>query len=88
MYRVETVGEDIDASIEALPPEFLEAFAELRVALEVSPRSVGRPYVATNPGGSRTASFGPQDRGLVLYVVQEHERVVAIWQVTVYPDLD
>lgn len=85
MYRVETVGNDIDASIAALPAEFLTAFAELRVALEVAPWTVGHPYVATNPGGSRTASFGPQDRGLVLYVVQEHERVVAIWQVTLWP---
>lgn len=88
MYRVETVGDDIDASIEALPEDFLASFAELRVALEVSPWSVGRPYVASNPNGSRTASFGPGDRGMVLYVVQEHEQVVAIWQVTVVPDLD
>lgn len=85
MYRVETGGEDIDASIEALPPEFLPAFAELRAALEVAPWTVGRPYVATNPAGSRTASFGPQERGMLLYVVQEHDRVVAIWQVALWP---
>jgi hypothetical protein len=88
MYRVETVGEDIDAAIEALPEDLLAAFAELRVALEVSPRTVGRPYVAANPSGSRTASFGPGDRGMVLYVVQEREQVVAIWQVTALADLD
>lgn len=85
MYRVQTVGEDIDEAVEALPAEFLTAFAELRATLEVAPWTVGRPYVAANPGGSRTASFGPQDRGLVLYVVQERDRVVAIWQVTLLP---
>ena len=40
MYRVETVGVDIDAAIAALPSELLPAFAELRVALEVAPWGV------------------------------------------------
>lgn len=89
MYDVRVVGEDVAEVIEALPAEFLVAFAELQVALEVSPRSVGQPYVATNPGGSRTVVFGPGGRGLVLFVVEDvTRRVVWLWQVTVAPDLD
>ena len=87
MYRVETVGEDVDAAISALPIGLLSAFAELRVALEVAPWDIGRPYVASNPGGSRTASFGPEDRGMVLYAVEEQQQLVLLWQVTIYPDL-
>lgn len=88
MYRVEPVGDDIAAAIEALPPEFLDAFAELRVALEVSPRSVGEPYHPANPGGSRTATFGPYGRGLVVYAVEDSDRrMVWLWMVTVAPDL-
>ena len=87
MYRVETVGEDVDTSIQALPSDLLSAFAELRVALEVAPWNIGRPYVVSNPDGSRTASFGPEDRGMVLYAVEELQQLVLIWQVTVYPDL-
>ena len=58
------------------------------MALEVAPWGVGKPYVVANPSGSRTASFGPGGRGMVLFVVQEYEQIVAIWQVTVYPDLE
>ncbi|PVZ11028.1 hypothetical protein [Actinomycetospora cinnamomea] len=85
MYRVETVGEDIDAAIDALPRDFVPAFDDLRSSLQEAPWDIGRPYVASNPRGSRTATFGPEGRGLVLYVVQERERVVALWQVTVAP---
>jgi hypothetical protein len=48
VYRVEPVGEDITSAIDALPPDFLPAFAEVRVALEVSPWSIGQPYNPTN----------------------------------------
>ena len=88
MYRVETLGDDIDAAIAALPSELLPAFAELRVALEVAPWGVAEPYVAANPSVSRMASFGPGGRGMVLFVVQDYEQVVALWQVTAYADLD
>jgi hypothetical protein len=87
VYDVRPVGEDIAEAVDALPAAFLSAFAELRVALEVSPRTVGQPYVASNPGGSRTASFGPGERGLVLFVVEDLARqVVWLWQVTVAPE--
>ena len=85
MHRVETVGDDTDASVEALPPEFLAAFAELRAALEVAPWTgraalevapwTGRAALRgrRTPSGSRTAIFGPQERAMVLYVVGEHD---------------
>ena len=89
MYEVHPVGDDVADAIAALPVELLEGFAELRVALEVSPRTVGDPYVATNPNGSRTAQFGPRGRGLALFVVEDRARsVVWLWQVTVAPDVD
>jgi hypothetical protein len=69
VYDVRSVGEDVAEAIDALPAEFLQAFAELALALEVSPRSVGQPYSARNPEGSRTVVFGPGGRGLVLFVV-------------------
>jgi hypothetical protein len=63
MYTVEPVGDDIDASIAALPPELLEDFAELRAALDVSPWTVGRPLVPTNPEGLRVATIGAAGTG-------------------------
>lgn len=88
MYEVQPVGDDVVDAIAALPADFLKDFAELRVALEVSPRSVGRPYVPTNPNGSRTVLFGPRGRGLVLFVVEDRARtVVWLWQVSIAPDL-
>lgn len=88
MYRVETVGPDVDAAVDALPPELLAAFAELRTTFEVAPWDVGQPYVASTPFGSRTAIFGPADRGLVLYAVNDRERVVVLWQIVIAPDLE
>ena len=88
MFDVRPVGEDIVAAIAALAADFLAAFAELHLALEVAPWSTGRPYVRTNPTGSRSVTFGPEGRGLVVYVVEDRERrVVWLWQVTVGPDL-
>lgn len=82
MYVVETVGDDIDASIAALPAELLDDFAELRAALEVSPWTVGRPLVPTNPGGLRLAMIGPAGTGQVVFHVLERERIVPIVQVS------
>jgi hypothetical protein len=89
VYVVRTVGEDVDAAVAALPREFLVTFAELRVALEVAPHDVGRPYVSSNPNGSRAATFGPGGRGLAIFVIEELARqVVWLWQITVAPDAD
>ncbi|GLZ48890.1 hypothetical protein Acsp06_50750 [Actinomycetospora sp. NBRC 106375] len=48
VYVVETVGEDVDDSIAALPPDLQAAFAELLAALEISPRTV-TPLVPSDP---------------------------------------
>jgi hypothetical protein len=85
MYRVEAVGEDVDAAIEALSYEFMTGFHELQAKLRETPWDVGRPYVAGNPRGSRTATFGPENRGLVLYAVHDRDRLVVLWQVAVVP---
>ena len=88
MYRVVPVGEDISAVIDALPTNFLADFAELRAALEVAPWSVGEPYHPANPTGSRAATFGPDERGLVVYAVEDSDRrVVWLWSVLVAPSL-
>ncbi|MCD2186631.1 hypothetical protein [Actinomycetospora soli] len=87
MYRVEPVGEDIAAAIDDLPERFPAAFAELRVALEVAPWSVGEPYHPANPSGSRSAAFGPDERGLVVFAVEDRDRrVVWLWSVLVAPE--
>ena len=84
MYRVEPAGEDVSAAIDALPSELLPAFAEIRAALEVSPWTVGWPYVADNPTGMRIADFGGAAPATVFYGVIERDRLVALIQVTVY----
>lgn len=81
MYRVEPVGPDVEASIEALPSALLTDFAELWAALEVSPSTVGTPLVPSNPTGLRVATIGPDGTGQVVYHVIERERLVPIVQV-------
>lgn len=76
MYRVEPVGEDVTAAIDALPRELQPDFEELRAALEATPRSVGAPYVPSNPTGMRIATFGVQGRGMLLYGVIDRDHVV------------
>jgi hypothetical protein len=69
VYRIEPVGPDVEASVEALVPALLADFAEPRAALEVSPWTVGTPLVPANPTG-------------VVYHVIERERLVTNVQVT------
>ena len=89
MFRVKPVGEDIAAAIAAIPADFLAAFAELRAALEVSPWTVGDPYNPANPGGSRAAIFGPDGRGLAVFVVEDSDRrTVWLCTVIVTPDVE
>lgn len=79
MYRVEPVGDDVQASIDALPAELLTEFAELRVALEVSPTTVGQPYKLSNPGGGlRSVTFGPGGCVTVVFGVIDYLRLVSI----------
>lgn len=89
MFEVRPVGDDIAAAIDALPGEFFNPFLELRAALEVSPSTIGRPYNPENPEGSRSTTFGPHGRGLLVFAVEDSDRqVVWLWLVTVAPDID
>ncbi|MBA3742589.1 hypothetical protein [Sporichthya sp.] len=76
---------DHDASvqeqIDALPPEALAAFAELRVVLETAPWS-GSPYHSEDPDRPvRAHAFGTA--GLAVYLVMERQRrvqlVLVLW---------
>ena len=88
VYSVDPVGEDIAPAIDALPRDFLTAFAEVRTALEVAPWSVGQPYNPVNPAGSRSATFGPDARGLVIYSIEDSDRrIVWLWAVLLAPEL-
>lgn len=58
-------------------------FEQLRAALESAPRSVGEPYVPSNPAGMRIATFGVGGRGMLLYSVIDHDRLVMPVQLTV-----
>ena len=79
MYRIEPVGDDIATAIAAMPTEFLAAF---------SPWSVGDPYNPANLHGSRAATFGPDDRGLVVYAIEDSDRrTVWLWTVIITPDI-
>jgi hypothetical protein len=84
VYRVEPVGEDVTAAIDALPADLLADFAEVRAALEVSPWTVGWPYAADNPAGMRIAEFGRSGTATVVFGVIERERLVTVLQVAVF----
>lgn len=64
-----------DDHVGTVPDDLLAEFAEVRAALELSPRRVGRPWVATNPSGLRVVTFGAGRAALVFGVI-EHERRV------------
>jgi hypothetical protein len=64
----------------ALPRELLAGFAELRVALEVAPWSVGAPLVPTNPEGLRRVAFGVRGRAQLVFGVIERDRLVSLLQ--------
>jgi hypothetical protein len=54
----------------------------------VSPWTVGDPYNPANSGGSRAAIFGPDGRGLAVFVVEDSDRrTVWLWTVIVTPDV-
>ncbi|MEJ2869079.1 hypothetical protein WCD74_14995 [Actinomycetospora sp. OC33-EN08] len=63
-----------------LPRELLASLAELRVALEVAPWSVGAPLVPTNPAGLRRVAFGDRGRAQVVYGVIDRDRLVSLLQ--------
>jgi hypothetical protein len=78
VYLVE-VADEVQAHIEQLPPEALNAFAELRVVLETAPWS-GRPANPDKPNGAvRVHVFARA--GLATYLVLEHQRRVVVLSV-------
>jgi hypothetical protein len=79
VYRV-TTDRDVEQQIDALPAAGLNAYLELRAALEVSPWS-GEPLHPDNPKGVLTWSFGGHGEGLVYYLILEDQRRVDIVRV-------
>ena len=78
MYEVDPIEGLYD-----LPNDVLAGLAELRAALELSPHSVGRPWVRTNPTGMRVAEF-VSGRAFLVFGVLEQEGRVAIYDLIVY----
>ncbi|MFC5140667.1 hypothetical protein ACFPK1_20690 [Actinomycetospora rhizophila] len=50
----------------------------MRTALERSPWTVGRPWVATNPTGLRTLTFGAGRAVLVFGIIDRERRVFLV----------
>jgi hypothetical protein len=68
----------LDGGVGSLPDDLLAAFAEVRTALELSPWTVGRPWVATNPTGMRVVTFGQGRAALVFGVIERDRRVFLV----------
>lgn len=78
MYSVE-LGAEAQAQLDALPPDALSAFAEIRVVLETAPWSSGS-FVPENPDGAlRGRAFARW--GIAVYVVLEDQRRVEVVKV-------
>ncbi|MDL5155770.1 hypothetical protein [Actinomycetospora termitidis] len=73
----------VDAGMEFLSPGAQSELAEIRVALEVSPWSVGRPYVTAHPErGMRSIDFDGGDAVLIFAII-DRDRWVELLQLTV-----
>ena len=80
MYRV-TTDQQSQLQIDALPPEALAHFAELRATLEVAPWA-GDSLSDENPDAPvRSLTFGPAGRGMVTYLILERQRRVDVLDV-------
>lgn len=77
MYRVIT-DEQSQPQIDALPPDAVAPFAEVRVVLEVAPWG-GDSLNDDNPDAPvRSLAFGPAHQGLVTYLIPERQRRVDV----------
>ncbi|GAA4939277.1 hypothetical protein EV188_10696 [Actinomycetospora succinea] len=74
MYEVDP----LDEAVGTLPEELSADFLEVRTALERSPWTVGRPWVATNPTGLRTVTFGAGRAVLVFGIIDRECRVFLV----------
>lgn len=75
--------EEVAEGIPDLPAADLSAFAELRVALELSPWEVGVRYVPENPTGLRIVDFGDPPQAAVVFGVIARDRLVTIVQLII-----
>lgn len=76
--------DEVAEAVRGLPTPSLSAFAELRVALELSPWSVGVRYVLENPTGLRLVDVGDPPIASLVFGVIERERLVTVVQLTVF----
>ena len=67
-------------AIASLPAELLPRLAELRVALELAPLSVGEPLAPANPRGLRVVAFGECGRAQLVYNVIDRDELVSLLQ--------
>ena len=75
MYSVEILP-DVAEQVAALPAEALVAFAEVNVALELTPWT-GDPLNREHPERNmRSMPFGSHGEGLMVYVILEDQRRV------------
>jgi hypothetical protein len=84
VYRVE-IDVEAQPEVDALPPAAAVAFLELRVVLETSPHTIGRPVRNTPTANMRSVAFGAGDRGLALWYTVEAERRVEVVRVAWLP---
>lgn len=80
MYRVET---DILAKqqVDALPQHALNAYAELRTLLEVSPWSSDAINSRNQNAPVRTLTFGMRHEGVATFLILEEQRRVDVLSV-------
>ena len=84
MYRV-TTDQQSQPQIDALPPEALAPFAEVRVALEIAPWAGDSLNDAIPDAPVRSFPFGPNHEGLVTYLILERDRRVDVLDVLWVP---
>jgi hypothetical protein len=80
LYRVRT-DHTAREQIAALPDEALESYAQVLGVLELVPWH-GRAHHRDNPKGAlRQLVFGPGNRGIVVYLILDDQRLVDVLEV-------
>ena len=80
MYRIRTYPE-AQAAVAALPDAALVGYAEVRAVLALVPWN-GDPLNEANPDAEvRQMVFGPDDKGLVIYLILERDQRVDVLRV-------
>lgn len=81
MYTYDILGEARD-QVDGLPSRALSFYADLIGFLELTPWD-GPAYRDDNPEGNmRKMLFGPNDEGIAVYLILQHERRVVVLSVT------